>query len=160
MKKLALLFPALVALALGFVSCSDDDDLPLVDVNTTYTGATMVDGTLYVVQDQEFSITAVEAVALRDNAKAGLTSVEYGLDGWVIGVTNISPFGVSFEPGTFAVGKHILSMRMGIVEEGCSPAVGYYATDFVVVATTEEIPAPEAGTEQGLIKTHPSITSE
>lgn len=49
MKKLALLFPALFALALGFVSCSDDDDLPLVDVNTTYTGATMVDGTLYVV---------------------------------------------------------------------------------------------------------------
>jgi hypothetical protein len=97
---------------------------------------------------------------LREGAKVGLTSVEYGLDGWVIGVTNISPFGVAFEPGTFEVGKHLLSMRMGIVEEGCSPAVGYYATDFVVVATAEEIPEPSEGTEQGIINTHPSITSE
>jgi len=51
-------------------------------------------------------------------------------------------------------------MRMGIVEEGCSPAVGYYATDFVVVATAEEIPEPSEGTEQGIINTPPSITSE
>ncbi|ROT08179.1 hypothetical protein EEL49_06335 [Muribaculaceae bacterium Isolate-104 (HZI)] len=160
MKKIAFIFPALLMLAVGFASCSDDDELPMVDINTTYTGATMVDGTLYVLQDQPFEITSVAAVPLREGAKVGLTSVEYGLDGWVIGVTNISPFGVAFEPGTFEVGKHLLSMRMGIVEEGCSPAVGYYATDFVVVATAEEIPEPSEGTEQGIINTHPSITSE
>lgn len=147
-------------LALGFASCSDDDDLPMVDVNTTYTGATMVDGTLYVVQDQAFEITSVVATPVREGAKVGISSVEYGLDGWVVGVTNVSPFGVTFDAGTFAVGKHLLSMRMGILEEGCSPAVGYYATDFVVVESADEIPTPSEETPQGTINTRPSISSE
>lgn len=155
MKKLALLL--LPALMFAFTSCSDDDDLPQVSIDTTYTGATMVDGTLYVVQDQEFAITSVVATPLRDGKKAGITAVDYLLDGWNIGYTAVSPFAITFDAGTFTLGKHLLSMSMIIAEEGCSLATGYYATDMVVVATADEIPTPDADTEQGVLRITPTI---
>lgn len=155
MKKLALLL--LPALMFAFTSCSDDDDLPQVSIDTTYTGATMVDGTLYVVQDQEFAITSVVATPLREGKKAGITAVDYLLDGWNIGYTAVSPFAITFEAGTFTLGKHLLSMSMIIAEEGCSLATGYYATDMVVVATADEIPTPDPDTEQGVLRITPTI---
>lgn len=155
MKKLALLL--LPALMLAFTSCHDDDDLPQVSINTTYTGATMVDGTLYVVQEQEFAITSVVATPLREGKNAGITAVDYGIDGWNVGYTAVAPFAITFDAGTFTVGKHLLSMTMMIVEEGCSPATGYYATDLVVVATADEIPVPDDSTEQGVIHDRPTI---
>lgn len=158
MKKVLLLMSAL--LALTFSSCSDESDLPLVDIDTTCSGAVMVDGTLYVVQDSLFEINSVVAEPLREGKKAVVTSVVYSLDGWIIGSTDVAPFGVTFEPGTFSVGKHLLGLQMMIAEEGCTPAVGYYAKDLVVVSSTEEIPVSKAREASGTFKVHPSIQAQ
>ncbi len=158
MKKLIFFLPALLMLA--FSSCSDDDDLPMVDIEASYSGGVMVDGKLYIVQDEEFEITSVSATPLREGAKAAITSVVYGLDGWVIGASDIAPFGVTFEPETFATGKHVLSMRMMVAEEGCTPAVAYSATDVIVVASADLIPTPSESDELGVLKIHPSIQTQ
>lgn len=139
MKKILFILFAVLAFALS--SCSDDSDLPMVEIETETSGATMVDNKLYVVQDSKFEITSITAVPLRENAKAAVVSVVYSLDGWIIGSSDVAPFGVTFEPGTFSVGKHLLTMKMIIAEEGCAPAVGYYATDLMVVESADLIPS-------------------
>ncbi|MDE5745812.1 MAG: hypothetical protein K2H84_09210 [Paramuribaculum sp.] len=158
MKKILFLMSALLGFA--FSSCSDESDLPLVDIDTTCSGAVMVDGTLYVVQDQQFEITSVTAVPVREGKKAAITSVVYGLDGWIIGSTDVAPFGVTFEPGTFAPGKHLLTMKMIIAEEGCSPAVGYYTENLVVVESADEIPSPSDQEARSSFKVRPSIQTQ
>ncbi|MDE5838957.1 MAG: hypothetical protein K2H39_07875 [Paramuribaculum sp.] len=159
MKKVLLLMSAVLAFV--FSSCSDESDLPLVEIDTACSGAVMVDGTLYVVQDSTFEITAITAEPIREGKKAAVTSVVYSLDGWIIGSTDVAPFGVTFEPGTFSVGKHLLGMQMVIAEEGCSPAVGYYANDLVVVSSVDEIPAATTPSGRGAsFKVHPSIQEQ
>lgn len=145
------------AAALGFTACSDDDELPNVTIDTTYTGAVQFEGALYVVQTDTFAITSVAATPVREGKRAAITTVAYGLDGWVAGVTDIPPFAATFNPGSMAVGKHILTMTMGIAETGCTPATGYYATDLFVVATPEELPTPAPETPQGRFSSTPSI---
>ena len=158
MKKILFFMSALLVFA--FSSCSDDSDLPLVDIDTTCSGAVMVDRTLYVVQDSTFEITSVIAQPIREGKKAMVTSVVYSLDGWIIGSTDVAPFGVTFEPGTFSVGKHMLGMQMMIAEEGCTPAVGYYARDLVVVSSADEIPAATTPASRGAFKIHPTIQAQ
>ncbi|MBD5241518.1 MAG: hypothetical protein HDS59_05505 [Barnesiella sp.] len=158
MKKILFFMSALLVFA--FSSCSDDSDLPLVDIDTTCSGAVMVDGTLYVVQDSTFEITSVIAQPIREGKKAMVTSVVYSLDGWIIGSTDVAPFGVTFEPGTFSVGKHLLGMQMMIAEEGCTPAVGYYARDLVVVSSADEIPAATTPASREAFKIHPTIQAQ
>ena len=158
MKKILFFMSALLVFA--FSSCSDDSDLPLVDIDTTCSGAVMVDGTLYVVQDSTFEITSVIAQPIREGKKAMVTSVVYSLDGWIIGSTDVAPFGVTFEPGTFSVGKHLLGMQMMIAEEGCTPAVGYYARDLVVVSSADEFPAATTPASRGAFKIHPTIQAQ
>lgn len=159
MKKLMFMLLALPFVAL--TSCDDDgSDLPDVSLEVEYTGATKADGTLYVVQGEPFAVSSVTAVPQREGAKAAIMSVTYGLDGWVVGATAASPFAIEFDTAEIQTGKHILSMTMGIAEEGCEPATGYYATTIMVVASAEEIPQPGSTEVQGRFDGKPTMSTE
>lgn len=157
MKNVLKLTLIAFTMAIGFTACSDDDDLPQVSTNITYSGATMVDGTLYVVQTDTFRINSVTATPMRKGKQASITYVTYGADGWVVGVTNTAPFTVTFNPETLAIGKHLFTMTMGIIETGCTPATGYHAMQMLVVANSADIPTPGSNDEQGMIRGTPSI---
>lgn len=155
MKKFIYLLLALPLFAL--TACSDDDDLPDVNINVDYTGATMSDGAIYVVQGEPFAITSITATAVRPGKNAAVTNVTYGLDGWVVGTSVNSPFPAEFDTSTLEVGKHILSLSMIIAEEGCEIATGYFATTMYVVASSDELPTPSESETQGSFSGHASI---
>ena len=150
MKKISfILMAAIGLLGFGTTACHDDDDVPNVSISAEYTGATSVDGVLYVVQSDTFGIQSLTATAVNPDHNAGFSAVTYGLDGWVAAITDVKPYAVTFEAGSLALGKHILSITMGILEEDCEPVQGYYATEFIVVADESGIPGspdPETGT--------------
>ncbi|MBD5330935.1 MAG: hypothetical protein HDS00_03420 [Bacteroides sp.] len=156
MRILAAIFLPLAMFLLP--SCSDENDLPDVDIDVTYTGATTVDGTLYVDQTQPFAISSVVATAVREGHKAGVTNVAYGLDGWVLGVSSNPPFAIEFDTSTLQTGRHLLTLTMTIAEEGCELATAYYATTIQVVASPEEIPSTDD--TQGTFHAHPTIQAQ
>ena len=89
MKKLFYLF--MLLLPLGFItSCSNDDDLP--DVNVTATFDNVVDdaGVLYVVKGDTLKLESL-TVKSNDGKNAIITSVNYSF-------YNIPPFAVLFAP--------------------------------------------------------------
>ncbi len=158
MKKFIYLLLALPLLAL--TACSDDDDLPDVNLTTEYTGATSVDGVLYVVQGEPFVINSVTATPVREGKKAAVLNVTYGLDGWVVGSSVVAPFTVEFDTSVLELGKHILSLSMNIAEEGCEPAIGYYATTMQVVASADDIPTSSETETQGTFTGHASTQEQ
>lgn len=151
MKKIIHLLMAALPL-LGMTACSDDDkDLPAVDINIEYAGAKKIDGTIYAVAGEPFEITSVSCTPLRQSKKAAITAVTYGLDGWVLGATNLSPFNISIDTSELTPGKHVMSMSMIIAEVDCEIATGYMAFDLIVVPTAEDLPdtAPDEDTSSG-----------
>lgn len=76
---------------LMLVSCSDDD-LPDVKMKVTYSGATSVDGTLYVVQDSTFSIDGLYVEAVNSKHNAALSGASYYWDFIPCRVDNRSAF--------------------------------------------------------------------
>lgn len=161
MKK--ILYMLIAALPfLGMSACSDDDkDLPDVDINIEYTGAKKADGKLYAVAGQKFEITSVSCTALRQGKKAAITAVTYGMDGWVLGATNLSPFSIAIDTSELAPGKHVMSMSMIIAEVDCELATGYLAFDLVIVPTEADLPetTPDDPSEEapGRITAKPDI---
>ncbi|MDE5720891.1 MAG: hypothetical protein K2I34_09060 [Paramuribaculum sp.] len=151
MKKILYMLMSALPL-LGMSACSDDDkDLPYVDINVEYAGAKRIDGTIYAVAGEPFEITSVSCTPLRQGKKAAITAVTYGMDGWVLGATNLSPFSIKIDTSELAPGKHVMSMSMIIAEVDCEVATGYLAFDLVVVPTAEDMPdaTPDDDTSTG-----------
>lgn len=151
----AILLP--IAAIFFLSSCSDDNDLPDVDISMTYSGAVKVDGTLYASNEEPMQITSLSATAVRPDKNAAITGVTYSLDGWVVAVTNQPPFAVEFDTSSLQPGRHLLTMSMTVAEEGCELAVAYQAVTLQIVPTDADIPAtPGDGTETTL-QAHPSV---
>lgn len=156
MRILAALFLPLAMFLLP--SCSDEKDLPNVDIDVTYSGATTVEGTLYADQTQPMAISSITATPLREGAKAGIVNVTYGLDGWVLGVSSNPPFDIEFDTSVLQTGRHLLTLTMTVAEEGCELATAYYATTLQIVATHDDIPS--AAEAQGTLHAHPTIQAQ
>ncbi len=144
----------LAALPLLLASCHDDKDLPKVNISIDYSNAVQLDGTIYVVQGDTLVIDAVNVTPEREGAKVGLGSVTYFLDGWMIGVNPVSPFGANIVTTDLATGNHILALEMPVLEVGCELATGYITVPLTIVATADDIPS---GTTQAAIPLTPSI---
>lgn len=161
MKKILYMLMAALPF-LGMSACSDDDkDLPDVDINIEYAGAKKINGTIYAVAGQNFEIQSVSCTALRQGKKAAITAVTYGMDGWVLGATNLSPFSITIDTSDLTPGKHVMSMSMIIAEVDCEIATGYLAFDLVVVPTEADLPetTPDEDTSKGAgqFTSHPDI---
>ena len=57
MKK--ILYALLLALPFALSSCSNDDELPEVNISVDYSGATEVDGVYYVIEGEELMARAL-----------------------------------------------------------------------------------------------------
>lgn len=80
MKKLLYLL-LVIPFAMMISSCSNDDDLPNVDISMSFDNAVVKDGTVYVVQDSVFSITSLTTKAVDTNQQSAIVNVRYFWNG-------------------------------------------------------------------------------
>ncbi len=80
MKKLLYLL-LVIPFAMMFSSCNNDDDLPNVNVTMSFDNAVVDNGTVYVLQDEEFSITGITTQAVNSNQQSAIVNVRYFWNG-------------------------------------------------------------------------------
>lgn len=76
MKKLLYLLLVL-PFALAFSSCSNDDDLPDVNVNISFDNVVAKEGAIYVVETDTVKITNIETRAVDTNQPAVLANMRF-----------------------------------------------------------------------------------
>lgn len=142
MKRLLYLFIFALPL-LGFTSCSDDDDNPDVNFIIDISGATYVDGTIYVVQGETFNIDAVKVINNEPGKAALLTYVEYFWDYQRLGTTANAADNFAFEifvSEDTPLGGHLLELYAPVYAVDKSPANALLAYDVEVVASADDLP--------------------
>ncbi len=80
MKKLLYLL-LVIPFAMMVTSCSNDKDLPNVDITMSFDNAVVKDGTVYVVQDSVFSITGLSTKSVDSNKPSAIVNVRYFWNG-------------------------------------------------------------------------------
>lgn len=80
MKKLLYLL-LVIPFAMMFSSCSDDKDLPNVDITMSFDNAVVKDGTVYVIQGSVFSITSLTTKAVDSKQQSAIVNVRYFWNG-------------------------------------------------------------------------------
>ena len=147
MKKLFYLLLALPLLSL--VSCSDDDDMPNVEVVATFEGGTQVGDVYYVVQGDEFQVTGVNLINHGDK-EATLGGVRYFWDYMPIGTTITAPYALNISTAELPVGSHLLTAEMPIYAVGYSMCTGYMGKKVQIVAEPEDIPTVDTPVESNV----------
>lgn len=139
MKK--LLYLALLLLPLGFMaaSCSDDNDLPDVDVTVVYDNVVMENNVLYVVQGDIMKVTGIDCKG-NDGKQALVNNVTYYLNGLPQIHPIFAPYGVGIDTGMLEPGRYVLTMGMNILQVDKSISTGMIDQSFIVVKTAEELP--------------------
>ena len=151
MKKL---FYLMLALPLFMVSCSDDDDMPNVDITATFEGGTQVDGSYYVVQGDTLKVTGMSLINYGKD-KATIGGVRYFLDYMPIGTSIVSPYGINIVTDNLPVGNHLLQAEMPVYAVGYSMCTGYMAKKITIVQESADVPdvtVPDTGTEKAVFK--------
>lgn len=147
MKKLFYLF---LLLPLAFLaSCSNDDNMPQVDLTLTLDGVTQNPETeqFYIVNGTEASVQSLVAKSLTDK-EAVCTNCIFYIDGLQITDTFIEPFASDIPTAALSPGLHYLQARTTILQIDKSITVGYISIPIIVVASTEDLPdrLPALGT--------------
>lgn len=148
MKVKKLLFPLITLLGLFstsamLVSCDDDDDnMPNVDVRVNVENATVVDGNIYVVEGNEFSIASITVTNNIEGKAALITSASYYWDFDFVGTNYLSPFGLKIFTGEYTgLGEHLLQINCPVYAVDKAPAIAYLQYNVVVVKDQSEIPS-------------------
>lgn len=139
MKK--FLYLLLTIPALGLLSaCDNDDNVPQVSIQVDYEGAVEVGGTLYVVQDEPFSITAVTVTPDQGTGNALIGPISYAWNYVYAGTSEFAPYGMTFDTSVMNPGNHILQIT-GTIAQVNKPLVTLnLAYRVKVVASVEDIP--------------------
>ena len=154
MKKFLYLLFTLPLIGL-LSACDNDDDAPQVSIQVDYEGAVNVDGTLYVVQGEPFSITAVTVTPDQGTGNALVGPVSYAWNYVYAGTSEIAPYGVTFDTSVMNTGNHLLQISGTIAQVNKPLAALNLAYRVKVVASAEDIPGySETATVGGsLVKT-------
>lgn len=141
MKKYLLSLLALLPMAVMFSACSDENDLPDVDFNITYEGATNVDGVLYVVQGEPFEITGITVTNREEGKGAGISVAEYYWDYIYVGTNIQPPYGFRFDvTENTPVGRHQLDIQSTVFAVDKTIANALCSFPVQVVSSADEIP--------------------
>lgn len=143
MKKLLYLL-LVIPFAMMVSSCSDDNDLPNVDITMTFDNAAVKDGSVYVLADDVFSITGLTTKAVDSNQQSAIVNVKYFWNGIPApGLTWSSfPMEVNMEEMPLVEkGANILGLQATLLETDKSMA--YTAINLPIVAVENEEALPE-----------------
>lgn len=143
MKKL---FYLLFLLPMAFfASCSDDDDLPQVDLTLTIDNVAMVDNNIYAVVGDTINIENYTVKSLTSQ-NASVTNVIYSLDGipglgmFVPYPPMVSPFKAYMIPTEQMVGKHVLGVSSTVLQVEKPIATAYCQYPLVIVKDSTDLP--------------------
>lgn len=149
MKKLvyAIMFAVLPVLAVSLASCNDDDDLPNVKIGLEVENATIVDGTIYVVQGDTLNVAGITVTNNEAGKNAGVTNVKYYIDGFFLGESFFAPFpAYNLTDVNTPVGSYDLGITCTVLAVDKSIAIGALNYPFKVVASADDIPNGNAST--------------
>lgn len=151
MKKIIYCLLMLPLLALC-ASCDDDDNkVPDVGIQATFSGATIEDGIIYVVQGEELKVDQLTLVN-NSGKDGGMGVVTYYINGALIGQSYTRPY--EFEiPTNLTPGDYLLEISTPIYVVDYPICYGFFSYKMRVVETAEDLPSqPETQTVSGLIK--------
>ncbi len=153
MKKF-LKLPVLLLLAClpmtAFVSCSDDDDTPNVDLSISVEGATVVDDVIYVVKGETLDVTSVNITNNEQGKKAMITAAAYYFDGFREGVLIVPPYGLKIPMDKdVSLGNHTMQIVCDIAAEGKALGIAALDYDVVVVKDAADIPSGKVSDKIG-----------
>ncbi len=149
MKKMFYLL--LVLPLLGLTACSDDDDIPNVDVTVSIEGATRVGDVLYVVEGETLSVTSINLV---DNTAKGavIGSASYFWDYYRFYATINRPYGMSLSTVDMPLGNHLLEAIITIYAVDYAPCQGYINYKVRIVPSADDIPTDSVAEENPTVK--------
>lgn len=136
MKKLIYLLFLLPLALLG--SCSDDDDLPNVDLTISFDNVAADGSVIYVVKGEPFEVTSVSVKGI--GSKALVTSVTYYWDYLCLGTLPVAPFCYKFGTDYTHTGNHLLGMTIEVAQEGKSLGFTGALYHVKVVDSVDDLP--------------------
>ena len=140
MKNMKKLLYLLLLLPLGFLaSCSDDDDLPAVEVTVNIDNAVDSNGHLYIVSGEPLTVQSINVESLNGKA-TGISGVNYVLDHVGLGYNIVSPFGAQINPAYLPVGNHLFTLSFDVLQVDKSIAYAQLSTIVTVVESAEDLP--------------------
>ncbi len=140
MKK--ILFSLLMALPVIFLaSCDNDDDLPDVAFNIEYSGGTISDNQLYVVQGDTLRVDSVWVTPQNNSKNAAILSVNYRLDGWLIASVPFQPFKCTIPTASLEPGTYVLGIQAPVIQVDKTPATAFTSRTVTIVTDASQIPA-------------------
>lgn len=140
MKKINLLLTLMLVSLLA--ACSDDNDIPDVNLYADFEGVTYdgQTGITYAVKGEDFKVTSVNVESL-NGEKAALGPVTFYWDGVPFAETIVEPFSVVVPTTALPVGDHTLTIKATVLQEGKSVGVGWVAYKFRIIREAQ--PDPE-----------------
>lgn len=144
MKKIfySILLAVLPVMAMSLVSCSDDSDLPDVNIALDVENGTMVDGTIYVVKGDTLNVTGINVTNNEAGKGAAVTNVRYYVDGYFIGESIFSPFpAYTITDAETPVGSYDLGVACTVLAADKSIASAALNYPFKVVESADDIPS-------------------
>lgn len=133
MKKIIYLL-MLAVLPIALTACHDDDDLPQVDFTLTIEGGAYSNGTLYVVQGENLTISGITVTNVESGKGAMISSASYYWDGYYLGAAIQPPYGFEIETTDLTpLGGHTLEIVSPLyaVDKSLATAVLVYTVEVV-----------------------------
>lgn len=138
MKKLLYL---LLLLPLGFfTSCTDDDDLPDVDVAVTISNVVNSNGYFYVVQGDTLKFDSITIKGNNDKT-AVINAVTYKWGLSVVGWNPIAPYNFSFLTGATRDGLYNMELDFDIAQ--VDKTMAFAILDFPIRVVTDASQLPD-----------------
>lgn len=112
MKKFLLALIALPMMALGFTSCSDDDDLPEANIEVKISGGVQNpdDNKIYVTEGDVLTFESITAVPT-NGKKTTLGFTTYYIQGIPFAQTFTVPFGASLDTEGMNPGEYVVQIK-------------------------------------------------
>ena len=148
MKK--ILYALLLALPFALSSCSNDDELPEVNISVDYSGATEVDGVYYVVEGEKLNIDAIKVTPKSGYKAATRGATSYYWNYQFLGTTIVEPFGITVDTEGMEPGDYIMQIRSTVYQVDRAAGIAYIVLPVKIVDDDHDIPGngdePEEGT--------------
>lgn len=135
----------LLAAPVLMASCSNDDELPQVDMSIDYSGATETEGVLYIVSGDKLSIDAINVTPLKGYGKATIGATAYYWNYQYIGTSIEEPFGIAIDTEDMPVGDYVLQINSTVYQVDRSVGMAYFTIPVKIVDQPDDVPGGDDG---------------
>lgn len=140
-------------MAFIFSSCTDEDDVPDVNISLEVEKGVVSDGVIYVVQADTIEIAGIKVVNNDANKDAAVTNVNYYWDGYFYAPSVFYPFGMTFPTSeNTRLGAHSIDLTCTVLAVDKSISTATLSYPVKVVASEDELPVVDGGSRT-LVKT-------